>query len=107
MGCLISSSAADDARTKMAALVSAGARVLRPFTKISGRTDAFVTPGLIDVTGITAPDEEIFAPLLQVTRVADFDAAITAANQTSYGLTAGLITGDDDLWQRFLARARA
>lgn len=104
MSCLISDAAANDARARAAAL---GGKVLRPFEKIAGRRDAFVTPGMIDVTGLTVPDEEIFAPLLQVTRVPDFEAAIRAANDTRYGLTAGLITNDDVLWERFLDRARA
>jgi succinylglutamic semialdehyde dehydrogenase len=107
MGCLISDAAANGARASVAALVAKGAKILRPFEKIAGRTDAFVTPGIIDVTGIDAPDAEIFAPLLQVIRVKDFDAAITVANNTKFGLAAGLITGDDGLWQRYLARARA
>jgi len=107
MGCLISAAAADAARADMAALMHNGATTLRPFGKIAGRSDAFVSPGLIDVTGVAVPDAEIFAPLLQVTRVRDFEAAVTAANNTKYGLAAGLITGDDGLWQRYLARARA
>jgi succinylglutamic semialdehyde dehydrogenase len=107
MGCLISAAAADAARTVAAALLHKGGKTLRPFGKIAGRSDAFVSPGLIDVTGVSVPDAEIFAPLLQVTRVKDFEAAVTAANNTKFGLAAGLITEDDALWQLYLARARA
>jgi succinylglutamic semialdehyde dehydrogenase len=53
------------------------------------------------------PDEEIFAPVLQVSRVPDFDAAMEAANNTRFGLSAGLISADDALWERFLAECRA
>nr|HMN54349.1 aldehyde dehydrogenase family protein [Sphingopyxis sp.] len=52
-------------------------------------------------------DEEIFGPVLQVLRVPDFDAAIVAANDTAYGLSASLLSADDRLWDRFLARSRA
>ena len=107
MGCLISAAAADAARADVTALLDRGAKTLHPFGKIAGRSDAFVTPGLIDVTGLAVPDVEIFAPLLQVTRVKDFDAAVAAANNTKFGLAAGLITEDDGLWQRYLAVARA
>lgn len=46
------------------------------------------------------PDEEIFAPVMQITRVADFNAAIAAANATRFELSAGLVSGDDALWDR-------
>jgi len=68
----------------------------------------FVTAGIVDVTNAAGiPDEEWFGPLLQVIRVADFDAAIKAANATEYGLAAGLLSPDAALWKRFSLRARA
>jgi len=107
MGPLISDAAAEGARAAVAALVSQGAQVVRPFEGVAGRSAAFVTAGILDVTRVAVPDEEIFAPVLQVTRVADFDAAIRAANATRYGLSAGLVGGDDALWARFAAEIRA
>jgi succinylglutamic semialdehyde dehydrogenase len=62
---------------------------------------------MYDITGLAVPDAEIFAPVLQVIRVPDFDAAIDAANATRFGLSAGLLSDDPALWQRFLARSRA
>jgi len=59
------------------------------------------------VTGIDVPDEEIFGPVLQVTRVADWDAAITEANNTKFGLAAGLVSDDAKLWEDFRLRIRA
>ena len=68
----------------------------------------FVTAGIVDVTNATGiPDEEWFGPLLQVIRVADFDAAIQVANATEYGLAAGLLAPDETLWKRFAVRAQA
>jgi len=107
MGPLISDAAAASARARFAALAERGARVIRPFTGIEGRSAAFVTPGMLDVTGTFVPDEEIFAPILQVSRVPDFDAAIRSANNTRFGLSAGLVSADDRLWQRFLRECRA
>ncbi len=107
MGPLISVRAADHAHAQFAKLAASGARVIQPLAPIAGRPPAFVSPALVDVTRITAPDEEIFAPVLQIIRVPDFDAAIAAANNTRFGLSAGLISGDDPLWLRFLSKARA
>jgi len=107
IGPLISDAAAATARAQVAALEAAGARAIVPFGGIEGRSAAFVTPALLDVTGVAVPDEEIFAPVLQVIRVADFDAAIAAANNTRFGLSAGLLTIDDALWERFVVEARA
>jgi succinylglutamic semialdehyde dehydrogenase len=104
MGPLISDAAARSARERFTAL---GGRVIRPLGRIGGRPDSFVTPALIDMTGLDAPDEEIFAPILQVYRVSNFEAAIAAANATRFGLSAGLVTGDDALWKRFLLESRA
>ena len=68
----------------------------------------FLTPGLIDMTEASSrPDEEFFGPLLQVVRVADFDAALEEANRTRYGLAAGLVSDDRALWEAFRDRIRA
>lgn len=107
IGPLVSVRAADTARAQVDRLIALGARCLRPLAKVDGRGDAFVTPALLDVTGIAVPDEEIFAPVMQVVRVPNFDAAITEANLTRFGLAAGLVTGEDALWGRFVLEARA
>jgi succinylglutamic semialdehyde dehydrogenase len=106
MGPLISARAAAQAIDATQALVAKGARPLHPFERLD-RSEAFVTPGIYDVTGVEVPDAEIFAPILQVIRVVDFDAAIEAANRTSFGLSAGLLSDDPELWRRFIARSRA
>jgi succinylglutamic semialdehyde dehydrogenase len=106
MGPLISARAAQNAIDAVETLQRLGAKRLLPFERLD-RSDAFVTPAIYDVTGIAAPDSEIFAPVLQVIRVPDFDAAIEAANATSFGLSAGLLSDDESLWKRFLSRSRA
>jgi succinylglutamic semialdehyde dehydrogenase len=97
---------------RAAAMALAGAqgmagKTVRAMASVEGLSGAFVSPGLIDVTGETIPDEELFAPLLQVRRVGSFDAAIAAANATRYGLSAGLISNETAHWERFLKRIRA
>ncbi len=71
------------------------------------RDGAFVRPGLIDVTGVETPDEELFGPVLQVCRVKDFDHALDIANATRFGLAGGLISDDPALWARVKNEMRA
>jgi succinylglutamic semialdehyde dehydrogenase len=104
MGPLISARAAEGARTAFERL---GGDVIREMTPVQGLSAAFLTPGIADVTEVDTPDEEIFAPVLQVRRVATFDEALIAANATRYGLSAGLISDDPKLWERFLTRIKA
>ena len=104
MGPLISARAANTARA--VANTMPGDRV-RALGAVEGLSEAFVTPGLVDVTGAAIPDEELFAPWLQVRRVASFDDALTAANATRYGLSAGLISNESSRWEAFLNRIRA
>ncbi len=107
MGPLISERAATLARERVGALIGAGARPVLDMERTPNLNAAYVQPTLIDVTDIKAPDEEIFAPVLQVRRVGSFDDAIEAANATRFGLSAGLVSDDAALWRRFVARSRA
>lgn len=106
MGPLIADTAADAALTAQARLIASGAVPLRPMERLT-RSGAFVSPGVLDGTGLDLPDEEIFAPLVTVLRAADFSNAIELANRTRFGLAAGLISDDDELWRQFAEEARA
>ncbi|UYG03094.1 succinylglutamate-semialdehyde dehydrogenase [Halomonas sp. LR3S48] len=68
---------------------------------------SLLSPALIDVTGLPVPDEEHFGPLLKVYRYRDWDHALELANDTRYGLAAGLIGGERGDWDDFLLRIRA
>jgi succinylglutamic semialdehyde dehydrogenase len=107
MGPVVSARVADKLLEAQADLLARGGKSLLPMRRLEEGT-GFLTPGIVDVTGAKGvPDEEWFGPLLQVVRVADFDAAVQVANATEYGLAAGLLSDDATLWQRFLIRARA
>ncbi len=106
MGPVIDEAAATALMAAQDELLARGARALKPMTKARGQ-GPFLTPGLIDVTGVDAPDEEHFGPLLQVSRMPNFDAAITAANATRFGLAAALISEDEGLFRRFQTETRA
>lgn len=71
-------------------------------------SEAYVTPGLIDVTSVSdRPDTEYFGPLLQVIRVESFEKAIAEANNTKYGLAAGLLSDNKNDYEEFFHRIRA
>ena len=106
MGSLISEAATDSIVRAQAELVSRGARVLAEVRKLEPGT-GYLTPGLIDCTGIELPDEEHFGPLLKVIRVQDLDHAIREANNTRYGLSAGILCDSYDEYEYFLLRSRA
>jgi succinylglutamic semialdehyde dehydrogenase len=96
MGPLVNAIAAERAMKYEAGLKALGAASIVPLR----RDGALVHPGVIDVTGLTPPDEELFGPLLQVYRVKDFDHALDVANATRFGLAGGLICNDAALWAR-------
>ena len=106
MGPVISPQAARTMADAFDQLQQAGGTPLR--TLGTDNETAFVTPGIIDMTEASdSPDREYFGPLLQVWRVPDFDTAIARANDTRFGLSAGLLSDNRDDWDRFLARSRA
>jgi succinylglutamic semialdehyde dehydrogenase len=107
MGPVISEKSAFNLLTAHDALVGAGATVLVPLVHLKKGT-GFVSPGLLDVTAVeNRGDEEFFGPLLLLSRVPDFAAAIHEANRTAYGLAAGLISDDAALYSQFFAGVRA
>ncbi|MBE0489723.1 MAG: succinylglutamate-semialdehyde dehydrogenase [Halomonas sp.] len=105
-GGLVSVAAADGLLVAQAALEELGGTVLARMERLETGT-SLLSPGLVDVTGLALPDEEHFGPLLKVQRYRDWDEAIRLANDTRYGLAAGLIGGEHADWEEFLLRIRA
>ena len=107
MGPVIDNNAADGLTESFLYLLGHGGRAIKHMAR--PRDDLpFVTPAIIDVTAMTErPDVELFGPLLQVIRVDDFDAAIAEANATRFGLSASLIGGTPQDYNRFWANVRA
>ena len=107
MGPVIDNRAADRLERGFADLLARGGKVIRPLIRLEADRP-FLTPALVDVTdAMGIPDEEHFGPLLQMTRVSGWDAAIAAANATRYGLSASLLGGTSELYDRFWAESRA
>lgn len=104
---MISSKAAAAMVQAQADIEALGGEVLVRLTQLDPQL-GFVTPGIIDVSHAAAlPDEEHFGPLLKVYRFEQFDAAIDEANNTSFGLSAGLLADDEADYQHFFSRIRA
>ncbi len=104
MGPLISINAANKVMEAQSNLLKIGGKALIKMEQ----KGVFLTPGLIDVTPIKdRPDEEYFGPLLQVIRVENLESAIAEANNTSYGLTAGVLTDSPQEHEQVLKHVRA
>ena len=103
MGCVVSNEAADGLLARAGAIHG---KTIRPLLRLKEGLP-FLTPGLVDVTGLAVPDEELFGPFLQLHRVSSFEEAIAAANATRFGLSAALLGGDRALYDRFWAGSRA
>ncbi|WP_150000384.1 succinylglutamate-semialdehyde dehydrogenase [Iodidimonas gelatinilytica] len=107
MGPVINEAAATKILDQTAQLLEAGAVAIRPPIRLE-RGPAFLSPGLVDVSAVAdRADDEIFGPVLQVIRVADFDAALKEANNTRFGLASGLLSDNRRRYEQFYAQARA
>ncbi len=108
MGAMVSAHAAEMMVQAQAQLVELGAKQLLALEHLEAGT-GFVSPGILDVTDIAAdmPDEEHFGPLLKVIRYSDFDQAIALANNTSFGLSAGLLADAGADYKHFYSHIRA
>jgi acyl-CoA reductase-like NAD-dependent aldehyde dehydrogenase len=93
IGPLISAGAAERVAGLVDQAASAGARVLSG----GGKADGAHYPATV-LAGVTPEmrihTEEIFGPVATVLSVADEEQAIAVANDSPYGLTAGVLTQD-------------
>ena len=106
MGSMISNQAAAGMVKAQQQLIDLGAEAIIELTHQEGT--GFVTPGILECSNVTDfPDDEHFGPLLKVFRYTDFDAAIEKANDTSFGLSAGLLSDNAEDYDHFLRRIRA
>lgn len=107
MGPVIDNAAADQLTESFLYLLSNGGKALKHMQRPHDDLP-FLSPAIIDVTGMAErPDVELFGPLLQVIKVDDFDEAIAEANNSRFGLSASLIGGSPQEYNRFWANIRA
>ncbi len=107
MGSLISEQAAGAVISAQDKLISMGAKAVVEARRPEGLSKAFVTPGLVELGDTEPEDKEVFGPLLSVYRAKDFVSAIERANDTKFGLSAGLVSDSADLWAEFEEGIRA
>ena len=107
MGPVIDNRTADGLTESFVYLLSNGGKVIKNMVRLRENLP-FLSPAIIDVTDMAdRPDVELFGPLLQVVRVDDFDEAIAEANATRFGLSASLVGGTPQDYNRFWANIRA
>lgn len=106
MGPLIHQKAAETLLEAQKNMISEGGKPLYPVKKIKPGLP-FVTPGLIDTTGVKVPDEEYFGPLLQLIYASSFEEALLISNDTEYGLSAALYSESEEEWEQFYTEIRA
>ena len=107
MGAMISAKAAGEMVDAQNELLHKGAKSLVRM-KQEDPKKGFVTPGIVDVTGVEGlEDEEHFGPLLKVYRYKELDDAIKEANNTRYGLSAGVLCDDEQTYRYFFKHIRA
>lgn len=107
MGPVIDNHAADGLTESFLYLLSHGGTAIKHLVRPQDDLP-FLSPAIIDVSAITdRPDVELFGPLLQVIRADELDEAIAEANSTRFGLSASLIGGTAQEYNRFWANIRA
>jgi succinylglutamic semialdehyde dehydrogenase len=107
MGPVIDNESADRLTESFLYLLSHGGKAIKHMTRPNDDLP-FVSPAIIDTTNMeNRPDVELFGPLLQVIKIDDFDEAIAEANNTRFGLSASLIGGSPQDFNRFWANVRA
>jgi putative phosphonoacetaldehyde dehydrogenase len=104
VGTVISAEAAEEISGRIEEAVARGARLLCG----GGRRGALLQPAVLDRVPGDAPlvAEETFGPVAPIMRVADLDEAIATANETRFGLSAGVVTNDWDAIARCLRELR-
>jgi succinylglutamic semialdehyde dehydrogenase len=106
LGTLISEAAARDVLDGQQKFLEQGGRAIQ-LAKPLADHPAALTPGLLESQGNVVEDCELFGPLLIVQRAANLVEAVRLANQTRYGLSAGLISDQLESWEYFVSNINA
>jgi 1-pyrroline-5-carboxylate dehydrogenase len=112
LGPVINEDAVTTYEKAVAMAVRDGGRILTGGRRLAGEEFAhghFVEPTLIDGLPVTHPlfAEELFVPITVLGSVSTLDEAIDLANNTEYGLTAGIFSEDEADIERFFDRIEA
>ncbi len=104
MGPVVSKEAADELVRGYNKLLEKGGN---PLVALQHNESCLITPAIVDMTNCPRDDTELFGPILQVIRVKNFDEAINEANNTSFGLAAGLVSDSRQEYEQFYNNVRS
>ncbi len=109
MGSLISAAQVERVLGHLADATTRGARVLAGGRHRPDIGPYYVEPTVLEnvTTDMSLCDEETFGPVVALYKVASDEEAITAANASSYGLNASVVTRDHRQGRRIAAQLRA
>jgi phenylacetaldehyde dehydrogenase len=107
MGPLISGAQRERVAGLVSAALDGGARALTGARAADGAGFFYEPTVLVDAAGARVAREEVFGPVLVVERFGDLDEAIALANDSEYGLAAGIWSRDVAVAHRFAQAARA
>jgi aldehyde dehydrogenase (NAD+) len=111
LGPLISAEARSKAMRYVEEAVAAGAHLQAGGTIPGGdlSNGYYLAPTLLDNVqpDMAIAQEEVFAPVLAILRVSDFEAAIRVANNVAFGLSTSVFTRNLDKAMRFAREAEA
>lgn len=107
IGPVINGGQLDVIREKVSRAVSDGAKLLVS-GEPSGPTGQVLPPHVLaGGNGVATAAEEVFGPVATVVRARDEDDALALANDTEYGLSSAVFTGDVERGVRFAQRVDA
>lgn len=105
VGPIISERQRQRVRNHIADAQAKGARLLAGGDWIGNRCRPTILAGVQE--DMTVCREETFGPVTSIYPVADFEEAVTRANDTDYGLSAAIFTRDINKAMRFVKRVRS
>ena len=107
MGPVVSAQTGIHIQAAQDSLLSRGAKAIVTMQKLRDN-DSLLSPGLLDISNLdNLEDEEIFGPILQIIKVKSFEEALNSANNTKYGLSAGLLSDSHENFELFIKKIRA
>jgi alpha-ketoglutaric semialdehyde dehydrogenase len=107
MGPLVSEAHRTSVQAAVDAARAEGARVLYTNDAAAAIGPCFISPTIFEVSkSMQIWRREVFGPVLAILTVDSFDAAVDAANDSEYGLSAAVFTQDLAAAHRFIRRAQ-
>ena len=108
-GPVIDQAAVDRYLSAVQEVTSSGGRILTGGTTLEGTPGGYFVAPTVAVVDESSWvwDRELFVPFVVVTKIDSLDEGLEKANDTLFGLTAGLFSTDDDEIETFFDRIQA